>query len=130
MENTPIAGDGIVNLSKCLERLSEYFSPRIVGRVNGDYIKVAKLKGDFPWHKHDNEDELFFIVYGSLKIELEDRTVHLAPGEIFVVPKATLHRPRAEEECGIVLIEPVATLHTGDLVTAQTKSIEEQLGSV
>src|SRR5581483_10964046 len=129
MENNQMSGDGIVNLSKCLERLSEYFSPRIVGRVNGDYIKVAKLKGEFTWHKHDNEDELFFVVYGNLKIELEERTVHLSPGEIFVVPKATLHKPSAQEECGIVLIEPVATLHTGELVTAQTKSIEEQLGS-
>jgi mannose-6-phosphate isomerase-like protein (cupin superfamily) len=119
----------VVNLRNCLEGLTEYFSPRVVGKVNGDYVKVAKLKGDFIWHKHDGEDELFFVVYGNLQIELEDRTINLAPGELFIVPKGALHKPIAQDECGIVLIEPVETLHTGDVVTGLTRSIEEQLGS-
>lgn len=116
-----------INFLQALEHVKDYWSPRVVGQVNDQYIKVAKLKGHLTWHKHDNEDEMFFVVYGRLRIQFEDREVVLLANEFFVVPKNTLHNPIAEEECGIVLIETVSTLHTGNVETPVTKSIDEQL---
>jgi mannose-6-phosphate isomerase-like protein (cupin superfamily) len=95
--------------------------------VNDQYVKVAKFKGKLAWHKHDDEDELFMVVYGQLVIELEDNKLSLGPGDFCVIPKGTLHNPVAAEECGIVLVETVTTKHTGDVVTPFTKSIAEQL---
>ena len=115
------------NFTQALEQVTEYWSPRIIGRVNDQYIKVAKLKGEFTWHKHDLEDEMFLVVFGHMKIQFEDKEVMLNPGDFYVVPKGTMHNPVAEEECGIVLIETVSTLHTGGVDTAFTKSIEDQL---
>ena len=117
-----------VNLLNELERVDEYWSPRIVGAVNDQYIKVAKVKGTFTWHKHDDEDELFYVLKGQLIIEYENDRVTLNQGDIHVVPKGTLHNPIAEDECWIALIETVTTKHTGDEVTDRTRSIEQQLG--
>ncbi|WP_170007188.1 cupin domain-containing protein [Bacillus fonticola] len=118
----------ITNIKKQLEKITEYWSPRVVATVNNQYVKVAKLKGQFVWHKHENEDELFMVVYGRLQIELEnDDVIVLEEGEFCVIPKNTMHNPIADEECGIVLIEPVSTLHTGDVNSPLTKTIEEQL---
>ena len=117
-----------VNLLKELELVDEYWSPRVVGEVNDQYIKVAKLKGTLAWHKHDDEDELFYVLRGRLVIEYEDDQVVLNEGDFHVVPKGTLHNPVAEEECWIALIETVTTRHTGDVVTDKTRSIEQQLG--
>jgi mannose-6-phosphate isomerase-like protein (cupin superfamily) len=114
------------NAAQLLEQVTEYWSPRVVARVNDQYVKVAKLKGSFTWHKHDEEDELFFVVYGALTIQFEEREVLLKPGDFCVVPKGTMHNPVAEQECGIMLIETVTTQHTGDVLTPLTKSIEEQ----
>lgn len=116
------------NIESALARVSEYWSPMVIGQVNDQYIKVAKLKGELMWHAHEDEDELFMVVYGTLKIELEDRDVILQPGEFCVIPKRTRHNPVALEECGIVLIETVTTRHTGDEVSARTVPIEKQLG--
>lgn len=116
-----------MNFVQALESVTDYWSPRVIGRVNDQYIKVAKLKGQFTWHKHEAEDELFLVIYGSLTIQFEDRTVTLGPGEFCVVPKGTMHNPVAEEECGMVLIETVTTLHTGNVESPLTKSIEQQL---
>lgn len=116
-----------MNFVQALESVTEHWSPKVIGRVNDQYVKVAKLKGQLVWHKHDYEDEMFLVVYGQLKIELEGRSVLLKPGDFYVIPKDTLHNPVAEEECGIVLIETVTTLHTGDVVDARTKTIEKQL---
>ena len=118
-----------VNLLKELERVDEYWSPRVVGQVNDQFVKVAKLKGTFTWHKHDDEDELFYVLRGQLTIEYENNRVVLNEGDIHVVPKGSMHNPVAEEECWIALIETVSTKHTGDVVTEQTKSVEQQLGS-
>lgn len=115
------------NFTQALEQVTEYWSPRVIGQVNDQYIKVAKLKGEFTWHKHDREDELFLVIFGRMKIQFEDKEVVLTPGDFYVVPKGTMHNPVAEEECGIVLIETVTTLHTGGVDTPFTKSIEEQL---
>lgn len=117
-----------MNFAKALESVTEHWSPRVIGRVNDQYVKVAKLKGQLVWHKHDNEDEMFLVVYGQLKIELEGRSVLLKPGDFYVIPKNTLHNPVAEKECGIALIETVSTKHTGDVVDPRTKTIEKQLG--
>lgn len=117
-----------VNIDAALKEVKDYWTPRVVGQVNDQYVKVAKLKGELVWHDHPDEDEMFFVVYGSLKIEFEDRTVVLGPGEFCIVPKKTRHNPVAEEECGIMLIETVSTQHTGDLVMERTVPIEAQLG--
>ena len=118
-----------VNLLKELELVSDYWSPRVVGEVNDQYIKVAKLKGMLTWHKHDDEDELFYVLRGRLVIEYEDGQVVLNEGDFHVVLKGVMHNPVAKDECWIALIESVTTKHTGDVVTDKTKSIEQQLGS-
>jgi len=116
------------NLLREFDAVTEHWSPKIVGRVNDQYLKVAKLKGEFVWHKHDEEDELFYVAKGRLRIRYEGgREVVLEEGDFHTVPKNTLHNPLAEEECWILLVEPVTTKHTGDVVTERTRSIEEQL---
>ena len=122
-----------VALLNACESLTEYWSPRIIGRVNDSFVKVAKVKGEFVWHKHDLEDEMFLVLRGRLVIEFDPTFngpshVVLRGGDFFVVPKNTLHRPSADDECFIALLEPVTTKHTGELVTEQTRSIEQQLG--
>jgi len=117
------------DVEAAFEDVTEYWSPKVVARVNDQYVKVAKLHGQFVWHDHANEDELFFVVRGRLKIEYEGgHFVDLPAGSMHVVPRGTLHNPVAEEECWIVLIEPVQTKHTGDVDSPLTKSIEDQLG--
>jgi mannose-6-phosphate isomerase-like protein (cupin superfamily) len=108
-----------VNFRKALEGVTEYWSPKVVGRVNDQYVKVAKLKGELAWHKHDDEDELFQVITGRLIIQFEgNEQVLLEPGDAFVVPRGTMHNPVAET---------VTTKHTGDVVTPLTKTIEQQL---
>jgi mannose-6-phosphate isomerase-like protein (cupin superfamily) len=118
-----------VNLAAELATVTEHWSPRVVGRVNDQYVKVAKLLGEFVWHAHEQEDELFQVVYGRLRIQLEgDREVVLGAGDFYVVPRGVRHNPIAEEEVGVVLIETVTTAHTGDVVTDRTIPVERQLG--
>jgi quercetin dioxygenase-like cupin family protein len=110
------------------EALEEYWSPKVVAQVNDQYVKVAKLRGRLVWHRHEYEDELFYVLRGNLKIEYEGGlAVHLDPGSMHVVPKGVLHNPVAEEDCWIALIETVTTKHTGDVDTPLTKTIEQQL---
>ncbi|HEX8544514.1 MAG TPA: cupin domain-containing protein [Pseudomonas sp.] len=115
------------NIESALAKVSQYWSPQVIGQVNDQYIKVAKLKGELMWHSHANEDELFMVVYGTLKIQLEDRDLVLQPGEFCVIPRGVRHNPVALDECGIVLIETVTTLHTGDEISARSVPIEQQL---
>lgn len=110
--------------------LTELWSPRVIGELDDSYVKVAKVKGTFGWHAHAEEDELFFILEGRLRIELEDGAVTLEEGQLHVIPKGVRHNPVAEAECLLMLIERKATLHTGDAVTERTRSIEEQLRPV
>ena len=107
--------------------LQEYWSPRVIAEVDDTFVKVAKVQGSLAWHSHDNEDELFLILRGRLRIEMERGSVELREGEMFVVPKGVRHNPVAEEECLILLIERKSTLHTGNVVTDKTRSIAEQL---
>jgi len=110
--------------------LPEHWSPRVVGEIDDSYIKVAKVLGTFGWHSHEDEDELFFILTGHLRIEMKGGAVELSEGEMFVVPKGVRHNPVAEEECHLMLIERKTTLHTGDVVTEKTRSLTEQLRPV
>ncbi len=103
-----------VNLKEKLSLFSEHWSPKIVGELNGQHVKLAKLKGEFVWHKHDNEDELFYVVKGELKIELRDKTILLGQGEFCIIPKGIEHKPVAENEVEVMLFEPASTLNTGD----------------
>jgi len=117
----------VVSLGTAAEKLSDYWSPHVVGSVDDSYVKVAKVKGSLTWHSHESEDELFLVLKGHLRIEMEDRAVELKEGDIFVVPKGVRHNPVAEEECHILLFERKSTAHTGDVVIERTRSIAEQL---
>jgi mannose-6-phosphate isomerase-like protein (cupin superfamily) len=110
--------------------LSERWSPRVVAEVDDTYVKVAKVQGTFHWHAHDDEDELFYVLAGTLRIEMDEGFVALSEGELFVVPKGVRHRPVAEEECLLMLIERKSTQHTGREQTAQTRSIADQLRAI
>ena len=117
------------SIADALRQVDQHWTPRVVGRVNDQYVKVAKLLGELVWHAHEHEDEMFLVVYGTLRIQLEGRDeVVLKPGEFFVVPRGLRHNPIAEEEVGIVLIETKTTLHTGDVVTDRSVPVERQLG--
>ena len=115
------------NLMAAFARVTDYWSPKVIGRVNDQYLKVAKLKGELVWHAHADEDELFWIIRGRLRIEFEHKTVQLSEGEFLTVPRGVRHNPVAEEECWIILIETVTTKHTGEAETERTRSLEEQL---
>ena len=107
--------------------LNELWSPRVVAELDDNYVKVAKVHGTLAWHSHDNEDELFYILKGHLRIEMEDGNVELDEGDMFVVPKGVRHNPVAEQECHVLLIERKSTQHTGDVKTEKTRSLAEQL---
>ena len=119
-----------ISLELACSALTELWSPRVVGQVNNQYIKVAKIQGEFPWHTHDHEDEMFLVLRGLLRIGRSDADggpVSVLPGQFFVVPRGTRHNTSAEEETWIALIETTTTLHTGTEQTPLTRSIAEQL---
>jgi quercetin dioxygenase-like cupin family protein len=117
-----------MNVKESLKTVTTYFSPKIIGEVNDQFIKVAKIKGqDLPWHNHENEDELFYIVSGNLLMEIENKKPFIMKeGDFHVVNKGVNHRISAEEECSIMLIESKTTEHTGKVKSLITKSIEDQ----
>lgn len=117
----------VVSPKQVAAALTELWSPRVVGEVDDAYVKVAKVHGSLTWHNHESEDEMFFVLKGRLRIELEGSSVELGEGEMFIVPKGVLHNPVAEEECQLLLIERKSTLHTGTVVTGKTRSLAEQL---
>jgi mannose-6-phosphate isomerase-like protein (cupin superfamily) len=110
-----------VSLSEKLSVFSDYWSPKIVAQFNGHDVMVVKVKGEFVWHSHAETDDFFLVLKGNLKIQLRDGEVRLAPGELYVVPKGVEHRPVAEEETHLLLIEPHGTPNTGDPATAVVK---------
>lgn len=116
-----------VNLAEKFGLFDDHWHPRIVADLNGQQVKVAKLLGPFEWHHHADEDELFLVLRGRLRIELRDGIVELEPGEFAVVPRGVEHRPVADEEVHIVLFEPAATRHTGNIRTARTRDHLERL---
>ena len=119
----------VVCPAKIAAALTEHWSPRVIAELDDSYVKVAKVRGTLAWHSHDDEDELFYILKGALRIEMENRTVVLNEGEAFVVPKGVRHNPVAEHECHIMLIERKTTLHTGAEMTDRTRSVADQLRS-
>ena len=104
----------VVDLAERLSRFSSHWDPKIVGELNGQHVKLAKLLGPFVWHRHESEDELFLVLRGSLAMELRDRTLTLREGQLVVIPRGVEHRPVAEEEVHVLLFEPASTLNTGD----------------
>jgi mannose-6-phosphate isomerase-like protein (cupin superfamily) len=107
--------------------LQELWSPRVIAEVDDAYVKVARVHGTLAWHTHADEDELFFVLKGRLRIEMDTGAVELDEGQLFVVPKGARHNPVAGEECLLLLVERRSTQHTGDVMTEQTRPIEEQL---
>lgn len=116
-----------VNLADKFSRFDDFWHPRVVGALNGQLVKVAKLKGEFDWHFHEHEDELFLVVKGTLRLQLRDGDVMIAPGEFYIVKRGVEHRPVAEEEVHVILFEPESTSNTGNVVTERTRSILEWL---
>ena len=112
-----------VNISEKLNQFSDYYNPRIIGELNGQHVKAVKLKGDFIWHKHDHEDEMFLVVRGKLKMEFRDKTVEVSPGEFIIVPRGIEHKPGADEEVHLLLFEPASTLNTGNVVNERTREV-------
>ncbi len=109
-----------INLSQKFGLFQQYWSPKIAGELNDSYIKLAKLKGEFVWHRHEQEDELFLVVKGRLLIKLRDRDIHLEEGEFVIIPRGIEHLPIAEEEVHVLLLEPKTTLNTGDVQNERT----------
>ena len=117
-----------MNLKEELSGISEYFSPKVIGELNDVYVKLVKIKGDIiPWHSHEKEDELFYVLKGSLLFEIEDEVPFmLNDGDMYIVPRGINHRISAKEECHIMLVENKSTKHTGEVTSEITKSIQEQ----
>jgi len=117
----------VINLKEKFALFTDYYNPRIVGELNGQLIKAVKVKGDFIWHHHDLEDEMFLVTKGKLTMDFRDKTVDIHPGEFIIVPRGVEHRPRAEEETEMLLIEPAGTLNTGNTVNELTRNKLEKI---
>jgi len=116
-----------VNLVQKFSLFNDQWSPKVVGELNGQQVKLAKLQGSFVWHHHEAEDELFYVVKGFLKILLRDKTIELSEGEFFIVPRGVEHLPIADEEVWVLLFEPASTLNTGNVVNEKTKEHLDQI---
>lgn len=116
-----------VNITEKLSLFNDHWNPRIVGELNGQHVKLVKLLGEFVWHKHDIEDEMFLVISGILKMEFRDKTVVLHPNEYIIVPRGVEHRPVAENEVEIMLFEPASTLNTGDTKGELTREVLEKI---
>ena len=117
----------VINLSEKLELFNEHWTPKVVGELNGQHVKLAKLQGDFIWHSHENEDELFYVIKGTLYMDFRDKTVELNPGEMLIVPRGVEHKPRTEEEVHVMLFEPISTVNTGEIVNEKTRGQLDEL---
>jgi len=116
-----------VNIAEKLSLNDDHYVPRVVGELNGQYVKVVKFLGPFVWHHHENEDEMFLVIRGNLRLELRDRVIDLGPGEFLIVPRGVEHRPVAEEEVHVVLFEPASTLNTGNTRSDVTREQLERI---
>ena len=119
--------DAVVNLAAKLAQFSEHWSPRVVGELNGQQVKLAKASGEFVWHHHRDEDELFLVLRGHLAIHLRDRVVELEEGEFFIVPRGVEHKPVAAAEAHVLLLEPADTLNTGNVRNERTVESPQRL---
>jgi mannose-6-phosphate isomerase-like protein (cupin superfamily) len=116
-----------VSLLQKFEQVTEHWSPKVVGELNGQQVKLAKFKGAFVWHHHENEDEAFFVLKGSFRMEYRDRIVSLSEGDMLIVPRGVEHKPVAEEEAWVMLFEPDTTLNTGNILNERTKTELEKI---
>jgi mannose-6-phosphate isomerase-like protein (cupin superfamily) len=116
-----------INIADKLRQFNEHWSPRVIGEVNGTEIKLVKLQGEFVWHRHEHEDELFLVVQGRLVLRFRDHEAVLNPGELIIVPKGVEHQPAADEETHVLLVEPATTLNTGDVHNERTVDRPERI---
>jgi len=106
----------IINIQNKFDLFHDYWNPRVVGKLNGQSVKLVKFKGEFVWHKHDNEDEMFLVIHGAFNMELRDKVLNISKGDFIIIPKGTEHRPVAEHEVHVMLFEPDSTLNTGNTI--------------
>ena len=116
-----------INLKEKFGLFNENWNPKIVGELNGQYVKLVKFEGEFTWHKHDREDELFYVVKGSFRMELRDKHVELNEGDMMIIPRNVEHRPVAEQQVWVMLFEPASTLNTGNEVNEKTKLVLDRI---
>ena len=116
-----------INIAQKLSLFSDHWNPRIVGELNGQQVKLAKFQGEFVWHKHDNEDEMFYVLKGEFKMEFREKSVLLKENEFLIVPKGMEHRPVAEKEVCIMLFEPATTINTGNTINERTRRNLEKI---
>ncbi len=116
-----------VNIAEKLALIQDHWNPRIAGELNGQQVKLVKFKGEFVWHKHDQEDEMFYVLKGEFNMELRDRTVVLKENEFMIIPRGVEHRPVAEHEVSVMLFEPAGTLNTGDTRGDLTRDVIESI---
>ncbi|CDR34876.1 cupin domain-containing protein [Criblamydia sequanensis] len=116
-----------INLKEKFSKFSDYWNPRIVGELNGQHVKLAKFHGDFVWHSHEHEDELFFVIKGRLLMRFQDKEVWVEEGEMIIVPAKVEHQPVANEEVEVMLFEPKSTLNTGNIIEERTRNNLEEI---
>lgn len=116
-----------VNLAEKLSGFSDYFNPRIAGELNGQHVKLVKFKGEFVWHHHDKEDELFYVVKGSFDMHMREKIITVNEGEFIIMPRGTEHKPVAKEEVEIMLFEPASTVNTGNIINEKTRTNLESI---
>lgn len=112
-----------INTTEKLSLFSEHWSPKIIGELNGQHVKLVKFKGEFVWHKHDNEDEMFYVLKGSFTMQLRDGDIEIGEDEFIIIPKGIEHRPVTKDEVSVMLFEPAGTLNTGDTTGKFTKKV-------
>ena len=116
-----------VNVTEKFSGITDYWNPRIAGELNGQMVKLVKFKGEFVWHKHDNEDEMFYVVQGEFNMELRQQRIVIKENEFIIIPRGVEHRPVARNEVSVILFEPATTLNTGDKGNEMTKEVLEKL---
>jgi len=116
-----------INVRNKFSQISDFWNPRIAGELNGQMVKFVKFKGEFVWHKHDNEDEMFYVVEGEFNMELRDKTIVIKENEFIIIPRGVEHRPVAPNEVSVILFEPASTLNTGDKKNEMTKEVLDRI---
>jgi mannose-6-phosphate isomerase-like protein (cupin superfamily) len=117
----------VVTIKEKLGQFTDYWNPRIIGELNGQHVKLSKFKGEFIWHQHEREDEMFLVISGNFIMELRDTTLHLKEGDFVIIPKGTDHKPVAPEEVHVMLFEPASTLNTGNAENELTRQVLEKI---
>ena len=116
-----------INVTEKFSQISDYWNPRVAGELNGQMVKLVKFQGEFVWHKHDNEDEMFYVVEGEFDMELRDKTITIRENEFIIIPRGVEHRPVGHKEVSVILFEPATTLNTGDQRNEMTKDVLEKI---